>query len=103
MAPFALILWDPSKKVNSDKEQQLRLNPTLVGWKNSYWDEVKRTRPQATRLDSGVRALSVGDMKSKSNPEGKPSQINAPHTDHGRPVAVWVSPKYYDPHFQDGD
>lgn len=67
-----------------------------------YWDEVKRTRPHATRLDSGLRALSVGEMKSQSDPEGKASQINAPHTDHGLSVADWVSPKHYDPHFQSG-
>lgn len=42
-------------------------------------------------------------MKSKSDPEGKPSQIHAPHMGHGWSVAVWVSPKYYDPHFQEGD
>ena len=49
-----------------------------------------------------MRGLSIGEMNSKSNPEGKTSQTNAPHIDQGQLVADWGSPRYYNPHFQDG-
>ena len=56
-------------------------------------------RPWSTRLDSRLRALSIGKVRSKSDPERKASQTNVPHRDCGPQVADWVSSKCHHPYF----
>lgn len=53
----------------------------LVRWKNSV--RIK-TKGQSTGPGSGLRALCIREKKDKSDPEGKASQTNVPHIDHGQ-------------------
>lgn len=57
------------------------LREPLVRWKNSV--RIK-TKGQSTGPGSGLRALCIREKKDKSDPEGKASQTNVPHIDHGQ-------------------
>lgn len=75
--PFTLDLWDLSKKVNSNEEQQSGFNSRLFGWKSSIGT---RTKGQSTRQGSELRALPIGEKRVKSDPEWKANQTNVPDT-----------------------